>query len=54
MDATYSEDPQKRVDGWRVIAVLATSRLLTETEELYLQAVATDVAKGDTGDTNSS
>ena len=54
MDATYSADAQKRVDGWRVIAVLATSRLLTETEENLIQAVATDVAQDDTWETSSS
>lgn len=54
MDATYSENPQKRVDGWRVVAVLATSHLITETEELYIAAVATQVAQGDNEVTSST
>lgn len=48
MDATYSEHPQQRIDGWRVIAVLAAGDLLTSEEEAYIRAVAQAAALDDT------
>ncbi|MFW0793781.1 hypothetical protein AAFP30_08220 [Gordonia sp. CPCC 205515] len=49
LDATHSDVPQRRDDGWAVIAELMRSPLMTPSEEVFIKVVAQARAMHDTG-----